>query len=114
MTKQSKTIIRNTHFFKFILDKNTPKNQIIFILLNLSRLQLQGISEVLYNIVKNKYIKLSPSLKRLIKKHESLLKTFISSFNKNFTLQRKLLASKYKQIFNILHQVQDIISQTTS
>lgn len=113
-SRQTKTIIRNKHFFHFILDKNSPKHQIIFILLNLSTSQLQSISEVLYNLLNNKNIKLSPSLKRLINTHKELLKTFVSNFNKNFFLQRKLLTKKYKQIFSVLHKAQKIILQSTS
>ena len=55
--KQSKS------FFNFLLDKHTTKKQIHFVLTNLAHIHLESVTELIYNLLENKFIKISPSLK---------------------------------------------------
>ena len=114
LSKQTKIIKQNSHFFNFIFDKHTTQPQIVYILLHLSKLQLQGISEVLYNALNNNYINLSLSTKSTIKKNHKIIYKFVSSFDKKFTVQYKILKTKYKTIFHILLQMRQIILEAVS
>ena len=94
--KQSKS------FFNFLLDKHTTKKQIHFVLTNLAHIHLESVTELIYNLLENKFIKISPSLKSVIKKHKNILVKFISSIKKSLYLQRKILKKYYKIFYYII------------
>ena len=98
----------SAHFFYFLLDKNTSKNQIAPVLINATKAQLLGISEIFLNLLENKTIKLSPTISSLINKHKKLLSTFSSSFRKE-RVQRQFVRKHFKLIYLILKRTEKII-----
>ena len=110
--RQSNIIGRNQHFFNFIFNSKTPKGQIQHIFLNPSLLQLHAISEIIFNVLRNSYIKLTPSIKKHIKDKHNLLIKFITN-SKNYKIQRQILKTNFKTIFHILLKLKDIILQAS-
>jgi len=101
--KQSKS------FFNFILDKNTSKKQIQYIFMNLDHIHLESIIELIHNLLENNFIKLTPSLKSIIKKFKNILIKFTSSLTKTLSVQKKLLRKHFRLIYYIIHKSKNII-----
>jgi len=102
---------KSRYFLSFLLDNTTSKEQKQFILLNASKLQLQAIIEIIYNISKNHYIKITPLTKKTITSNLRIIKKLISTPRKLTPSKYKLLQKHYKIIYHILFIVKDIIFQ---
>lgn len=96
-------------FFLFLFDSNSTKEQKGFILQNLSKYQLQSIIEILYNLFKNKNIKYSTSLKKVISQNQFLFNKVLIS--KRQSVQRKFIQKHYRLIYLVLSKAKGIILQ---
>jgi len=105
----SKTLKKSECFLRFILDPLGCTKQIKFILLNSSSIQLEVLTEIFHNILKNQN-KFNFKVRKLIRKRKRLLTKFSSSFRKNNTkLQKKILINNFKIILHILITIKDIV-----
>jgi hypothetical protein len=106
----TKGYLQKTHsFFTFLLDSNSSKQQKRFILQNLSKIQLQSIIEILYNLFQNKNIQYSPGLVKVIKKHQSTFDRLFTS--KKYSIHRRFIKKHYHLIFRVLYKAKPVISQ---
>lgn len=103
--------VKSKSFFFFLLDPNVSREQKHYLLLNLSKLQVQAITEVLYNITKNRYIKLSPSLQKKLKRNEKLIKKLLSQPQTRLLEKRRLIRKHNHLIYQIISDAKDIIFQ---
>lgn len=97
---------QNINFFRFLLGESSTREQKKLILINISKTQLLSIIEIIYNLLKNDYIKKSSALKQVIKKYNVMLIRFISLSR---TLQLKFIRKHFKIIYLILSKAKDII-----
>jgi len=105
----SKTLKKNECFLRFILDPLGSKKQVRFVLLNTSSIQLQVLTEILHNILKNQ-AKFKLGIQKIIKKHKRLMKKFITSYKKKTpNTQRRILIRNIRKILDILVILKDII-----
>lgn len=105
------SFVKSKSFFFFLLDPNVSREQKHYLLLNLSKLQVQAITEVLYNITKNRYIKLSPSLQKKLKRNEKLIKKLLSQPQTRLLEKRRLIRKHNHLIYQIISDAKDIIFQ---
>ena len=105
----SKTLRQGEYFLKFLLDPHTHRKQIRHTLLNCTAQQLEVLTEIFHNLLKNQN-NLPTSFKKLIKKRKRLITKFVSLFKKNkFLHQRKYLSSHMQTILNILLLTKNIL-----
>ena len=102
---------KSKNFLYFLLDENITKKQIQTVLFNTTSNHLLAISEIFLNLLENKYLKLSYSVKTFISKHKRLLTKFSASFKKG-SLQRKIIKRHYKVIYSILKKTQKTINSS--
>lgn len=96
-------------FFNFILDRNTTKKQIHFIFLNLAHIHVESIIEIVYNLLENKYIKVLPSLKKVIKRYKKNLLKFTTSLTKSLSIQKSLLKKNFRLFYFLIRKSKNII-----
>ena len=99
-------------FFNYIFDKNTPKEQIRFILCNPALTHLKSIIEVVYNLLENNFIKIPLSVKRKIKQYKQFINHFVDlKEKKKLRLAKKVLRKHYRLFFFLLYNSRKLISQ---
>jgi hypothetical protein len=100
---------KSNSFLIFLLDSNTSSQQKKFILQNLSKLQLQSIIEIIYNLFQNKNIQYSPTLEKLINRHQTTFNKLFRS--KKFSIHRRFIKKHYHLIYSVLLKASAVISQ---
>lgn len=103
-------ILKKTkYYFLFLLDSNSSKEQIHFILSNPSKIHLKAIIEVSHNLLENPHLKLTTSLKKDLSKNKRILLKLTSSRNKDLSLKRKIIRKNWQIIYQILNKAKSII-----
>jgi len=105
----TRSLKKSKHFLSFLLDSNTTKVQKRYILSNTSKHQLQSIIEILYNISKNNFIKITPSTKKLFTSNLQIIKKLLSNPRKLTLSKYKLVRKYYQLVYHILFKVKDVI-----
>lgn len=101
------------HFFLFLLDKNTTQKQIYYILQNPAEIHIQGIIELIHNLLENTFIKLTPSLKSKINQYGTILKSF-TIISKTHLNQKRLLKKHFRLFYYLMRKSRNIISLAIS
>ena len=96
-------------YFHFLFDKNITKKQVQSILTNPAHTHLESLIEIIYNLLENKYIKLTPSLKNTIKKYNIILKKFVKTTTKSLLIQKKILKKHFRLFYYIIRQSRKFI-----
>lgn len=103
---------KSKFFFLFLLNKYTTKNQIRFVLSNSAEEHIQAIIEICYNLLKNNFIKITPSLKETIRKHKTIIERF--TFHSSRSIQRKILNKYFALFYSIIVKSKVFITKVFS
>lgn len=107
----SRKLKQGEYFLKFLLDHRTSKSESKQLLLNISDLHLNILSEIFYNILRNQDI-FSPKSKKLITKKKRFLNKFlILAKRKNKINFRRFFKRNLKTIYLFLNTFKKIIFQ---